>query len=309
MQNFHFNYKLNVQDPRPAKSLNGVAVAKNGDIFFTDSSEFAFENGAFSFFSNPSGRLAHFERKTGKVTVLLDNLWFANGVVLSPTEDFVLVAETHAARVQRYWLKGEKKGQLEVFIEGIPGIPDNLTPDEDGLWIALVVTADPEYPMLPQSLTKLPHVRKFLLRLINLIESPFNFISRVYPNPYTKKIAYSIGSFTSFSFLYPDRKTIIRSDWSGKIIGSLHGFDKTLSTISHVMEFGDFLYLGSPYADYIGRVWFVNRDKIHPTRAKREAVTEAPVTTTTTQAPTTTTTTVSFYFNFTRRIESGMPPE
>lgn len=185
-------------------------------------------------------------------------------------------------------MKGEKKGQLEVFIEGIPGIPDNLTPDEDGVWIALVVAADPENPMLPQSFTKLPLARKFLLRLLNLIEMPFNFISKMYPNPYTKKIAYNIGSFTSFSFLFPSRKTIVRADWNGKIIGSLHGFDNTLSTISHVMEFGDFLYLGSPYADYVARVWFVNRDKIHPSRAKREAVTEAP---TTTQAPTTTTTT------------------
>lgn len=270
-------------------------MAKNGDIYFSDSSEFPFENGAFSFFSNPSGRLVHYERKGGKVTVLLDNLWFANGVALSPTEDFVLVAETHAARIQRYWLKGEKKGQLEIFIEGLPGIPDNLTPDDDGVWIALVVSADPENPMLPQALPKLPYVRRFLLRLLHLIEMPFNFISKTYPNQYTKKIAYSIGSFTSFSFLYPDRKTIVRADWSGKVIGSLHGFDKSLSTISHVMELGDFLYLGSPYADYIGRVWFVNRDKIHPTRAKRETVQEEvpKTTTTTTKAPTTTTTTTT----------------
>lgn len=216
-------------------------------------------------------------------------MFFANGIALSPNEDFILVAETNGARVQRYWLKGEKKGQLEVFIEGLPGIPDNITPDEDGIWIALVVAADPEHPMLPQSTTKLPLVRKFITRLLYLIEMPFNFISRVYPNPYTKKIAYSLNSFSSFGFLYPDRKTIVRVDWNGKPIGSLHGFDKSLSTISHVLEFGEYLYLGSPFADYVGRVWFVNSDKIHPTRAKRETVTEAPKIVTTTQAPTTTT--------------------
>jgi sugar lactone lactonase YvrE len=102
--------------------FNGVAVAKNGDIFFThSSSEFGMEDGSYTFFINPSGRLVHFERKTGKVSVLLDKLWFANGVALSPNEDFIIVAETHASRVQRYWLKGDKKGQLEPFVEGLPG--------------------------------------------------------------------------------------------------------------------------------------------------------------------------------------------
>lgn len=287
-QLFSPDKEYGVKDPRPAGAINGVAVAKNGDIFFSDSFEFAFENGALSFFANPSGRLAHYERKTGKVSVLLDQLFFANGIALSPNEDFILVAETNGARVQRYWLQGEKKGQLEIFIEGLPGIPDNLTPDEDGIWIALVVAADPENPMLPQSITKLPYVRKFLARVLNLIEMPFNFFSSVYPNPWTKKIAYNLNSFSSFGFLYPDRKTIVRVDWNGKPIGSLHGFDKSLSTISHVLEFDEFLYLGSPFADYIGRVWFVNRDKIHPTRSKRETVTEAPKPVTTTPAPTTT---------------------
>ncbi|KAG5679180.1 hypothetical protein PVAND_008769 [Polypedilum vanderplanki] len=278
-------------NPRPGKIFNSVAVAKNGDIYFShSSSDFDIDNGAYSFFANPSGRLVHFDRKTEKLTVLLDNLWFANGVVLSPNEDFVVVAETHASRAQKYWLKGEKKGQSEAFVEGLPGIPDNLIGDEDGVWIALVVSADPENPMIPQSTARLPYVRKFLIRVLHLIEMPFNFISKIYPNPYTPKIVYHIGSFSSLSFVFPERKTIVRTDWNGKIIGSLHGWDKTLGTISHVMELGDFLYLGSPYADYIGRVWFVNKDQIHPRQKQKREVpktTEAP--TTTTQKPTTTT--------------------
>ncbi len=267
--------------------MNGVAVTKSGDIFFTDSFEFHFESGALAFFANPSGRLAHYERKTGKVTILLDNLLFANGIALSPNEDFILVAETNGVRVQRYWLKGEKKGQLEMFIEGLPGIPDNLTPDEDGIWIALVVAADPDHPMLAHSMTKLPFVRKFFARLLYLTKWPFDYISKVYPNIYTKTIAHKMHGFSAFTFLYPNRKTIIRVDWNGKPIGSLHGFDDTLSTISHVMEFGDYLYLGSPFADYIGRVWFVNREKIHPNAQVESEPVRIPKTTTTTPAPTT----------------------
>lgn len=228
--------------------------------------------------------MIHFDRKTTKLTVVLDNLWFANGVALSPDEEFVIVAETHASRVRKYYLKGEKKGQSEIFVEGLPGIPDNITPDEDGAWIALVVSADPDHPMLPQSLSRLPLIRKFLLRLLHLIEMPFNFISSLYPNRYTKYVAYKIGSFTAFSFVFPDRATIVRVDWSGKIIGSLHGFDQTVHTGSHVMELNDYLYIGSPYNDFIARVKFVNKDKIHPVKqqVKREApepVKQAPTTT------------------------------
>lgn len=242
-----------------------MAVAKNGDIYFSSSSsEFDIKDGVMSFFVNPSGRLMHLERKSGKVTVMLDKLFFANGVVLSPNEDFVLVAETHASRVQKYYLKGEKKGQVEMFVEGLPGLPDNLTPDSDGVWIPLVVSADPENPMLPQSMTRLPLVRKFIVRVLQLIEMPFDFITHLYPNPYTKSISHSLGGFQGMRFLYPKRTTVVRTDWDGKIIGSLHGFDKSIATVSHVAEFNDYLYFGSPFNNYIGRVKFINKDKIHP---------------------------------------------
>lgn len=264
--------------------FNSVAVAKNGDIFFSSSSsEFGMNDGGFSFFANPSGRLLHYERKTGKVTVVLDNLWFANGVAISPDEEFVVVVETHGSRIQKYYLKGAKKGQSEVFVEGLPGVPDNVTPDEDGLWIALVVSADPQNPLLPHSMAPLPLVRKFLLRLLHLIEMPFTFITNLYPNPYTKSIAYKIGSFQAFSFTFPKRTTIVRTDWNGKVIGSLHGFDQSVTQPSHVMEFDNHLYIGSPYNHYVARVKFVNKDKIHPAKpapVKVEKV-EPKVTTTT----------------------------
>ncbi|CRL06686.1 CLUMA_CG019603, isoform A [Clunio marinus] len=289
---------IGVNAPRPGKMFNGVAVAKNGDIYFShSSSEFGMNDGAFSFFANPSGRLIHYERKTKKLTVILDNLYFANGVALSPDEDFVLVAETHASRIQKYYLSGEKMGQVEMFVEGLPGIPDNMTPDEDGLWIALVVSADPQHPMIPQSMTQMPYLRKFIVRFLHLLEMPFNFITNLYPNDITKSIAYKIGGFNAFSFLFPKRSTIVRTDWTGKIIGSLHGFDHSVHSISHVMELDDDLYIGSPYNNFIAKVKFVNKDKIHPAKkVKREIPQEVPKTTqppttTTTPAPTTTTTT------------------
>jgi sugar lactone lactonase YvrE len=105
-----------------------VAVAKNGDIYWTDSSsDFTIQDGVYSFFANPSGRLIHYSRSGRKNTVLLDKLWFANGLALSPDEDFVVVSETHASRLQKCFLKGAQKGNCEIFVEGLPGMTDNVT--------------------------------------------------------------------------------------------------------------------------------------------------------------------------------------
>jgi sugar lactone lactonase YvrE len=287
--------------PRKPKVVNSVAIAKNGDIYWTDSSsDFTLQDGVFTFLANPSGRLIHYSRSQRKNTVLLDKLWFANGLVLSPDEDFVVVSETHASRLRKCYLKGNKKGECEIFVEGLPGCTDNLTPDEDGIWVPLIVSADPKNPMLPHSLAPLPYVRKFLLRTILLIETPLKLIHNLFPNQYTEAFIYKIGHFTSASVLYPERATIVRVDWNGNIVGALHGFDKTVGFISHVLEFGDYLYLGSPFNNYIGRVKFVNREKIHSTKktetlkestpsAAKITTTQAP--TTTTHKPTTTTTT------------------
>ena len=241
-----------------------------------------------AFFTNPCGRLFHYNRSTKKNVMLMDKLWFANGLALSADETFVVVAETIGSRIQKFYLKGSKQGQTETFVEGLPGAPDNITPDEDGLWVSLVTAADAQHPLLPHSLAKLPFVRKFLARSLSLFEMPFKFIEKVYPNSFCKNVVYKLGGIESMEFIMPDRSSIVRVDWNGNIIGAMHGFDKSIPKISHVLEFGGFLYLGSPYNNFIGRVKFVNKDKIHPTTTQRPTTT-TPAPTTTTQRPTTTT--------------------
>lgn len=64
----------------------------------------------------------HYDATKKSSRVLLDGLWFANGVVLSPNEDFVVVSETTRSQLRRYYLKGDKKGTDDIFIDGLPGI-------------------------------------------------------------------------------------------------------------------------------------------------------------------------------------------
>ncbi|GGZ37637.1 SMP-30/gluconolactonase/LRE family protein [Streptomyces poonensis] len=70
--------------------------------------------------------------------VLLDGLQFANGLALSGDESFLVIAETGARRLTRYWLTGPDTGRSEPFVEDLPGAPDNLWRGPDGLtWVAL----------------------------------------------------------------------------------------------------------------------------------------------------------------------------
>ncbi|QIJ60718.1 SMP-30/gluconolactonase/LRE family protein [Streptomyces sp. JB150] len=74
----------------------------------------------------------------GTVTVLLDDLKFANGLVLVPDASHLLVAETAGYRVCRYWLTGPRAGTVEPFAENLAGLPDNMSLGTGGLvWVSL----------------------------------------------------------------------------------------------------------------------------------------------------------------------------
>lgn len=183
-----------------------MAVTKNGDILWTDStSDFSLEDGVYALFANPSGRLIRHNRSTKKNTVLIDELYFANGVALSPNEDFVLVSETAASRIRRYHLAGAKAGQTDVFLDRLPGATDNLTPDADGVWIPLIMAVDENHPSVWQTAASTPIVRKFLIRVLKLIELPFELIQKVFPNSYCQKAAHAIGHFGSLYAMVPPR--------------------------------------------------------------------------------------------------------
>ncbi|XP_036323266.1 adipocyte plasma membrane-associated protein [Rhagoletis pomonella] len=240
---------------RKPKIFNTVAVDQKGDIYWTDSSsDFLLLDLVYTSFVNPSGRLFKYNRAANVSTVLLDELFFANGLALSPDEDFIIVSETGAMRLIKYYLKGPKAGQSEVFVEGLPGLPDNLTPDAEGIWVPLIMAVDSEHPSAFNLFSNFPNIRLFLARLLNLFELPFRLINNAYPNKLTQKFIHFIGHCESVLILAHKRATIVRVDWNGNIVGSLHGSDRSVGAVSHVLEFNDHLYLGSPFNRFLARV-------------------------------------------------------
>ncbi|XP_005175371.2 adipocyte plasma membrane-associated protein Hemomucin [Musca domestica] len=240
---------------RPAKLFNDVAVDKQGNIYWSDSSsDYLLQDLVYTSLVNPSGRVFKYDRVKNESTVLMDEVFFANGVALSPQEDFLVVAETGGMRLLKHYLKGSKAGQTEVFVEGLPGMPDNLTPDSEGLWVPLVMASDNEHPSGFNIFCSFPSIRLFLARMLTLFELPFKLINNAYPNKIAQRFIHFIGHGESILLLSPKRATVVRVDWNGHIVGSLHGFDKSVGAISHVLEFDDHLLFGSPFNRFLGRV-------------------------------------------------------
>ncbi|MFI0541462.1 SMP-30/gluconolactonase/LRE family protein [Streptomyces sp. WSLK1-3] len=110
-----------------------------------------------------TGRLLRLAPGDDTPEVLLDGLQFANGLAASADESFLVVAETGARRLTRYWLDGPSAGRAEPHAENLPGMPDNIwRGGPDGpVWVSL---AGPRIPPLDLLHRAAPSVRRAAAR-------------------------------------------------------------------------------------------------------------------------------------------------
>lgn len=123
-------------------------VMINNGIFFFRAYAMAMQSG------DKSGRLLKYDPRTNEVSVLLRGLSFANGVALNKDNDFVLVTETTAAKVTRYWLRGPKPQTSDTFTQ-LAGCPDNIQRNIRGeFWVAQNNCGRAELKVRPVRLNK-----------------------------------------------------------------------------------------------------------------------------------------------------------
>lgn len=194
---------------------SNVVRASDGAIYFSSStSRYSLHEYMGDLLEHSgTGRLLRRD-PTGKVETLLDGLQFANGVVLAPDGSCVVVAETGAYRVTRYWLTGPKAGTHDLLIENLPGFPDNMALGSDGLvWITLPAPRDP----LLDRLLPLPGV---LRRLVWALPD------RLRPKP--KRTVW-----------------VQAVDFDGTVVHDLQTSGTDFSMVTGVVEHEGTLYLGS----------------------------------------------------------------
>ena len=204
--------------------LNDLDVGADGAIYFTEASR----KFPMSQFTNellehqPNGRLLALDPQTQKTRTLLRDLYFANGVAVSPDQSFVLVVETGKYQVRRLWLKGPQVGHDDVFIGNLPGFPDGISSNgKDKFWLALVTRRQALFDrMLPH-----PFVRKVVARLPKFIQ------------PAPKRYSFVLGL-----------------DSQGKVVENLqNGPPDCYAQIANVVEHNGTLYFGSIGEDTLGR--------------------------------------------------------
>lgn len=210
----------------PFGFTDDVAIDKSGHYaYFSDaSSRWGYgKDGEAIIEHGGDGRLLRYDFQTGKTTVLLDTLEFANGVTLGPDDSFVLVNETGAYRIIRFWLSGPNAGTHDVFIDNLPGLPDNLAFNgRDRFWVALYAPRN----ALLDATAQHPFVRKMIVRALTVLPKP------------VEKRAFALGL-----------------DLDGKVIANLQDASTgNYSPITTVREYGDWLYLGSLKAKNMARL-------------------------------------------------------
>lgn len=216
----------NAADGVPFRIADDVdRPATSHKAYFSDaSSKFALpELMAEVFEHRPHGRLLEYDFDSGQTRTLLSGLYFANGVAVGPDEAYVLVTETTRYRVTRYWLKGERAGTSEVFIDNLPGFPDNISFNgRDRFWLALYA---PRTQALDMLLPR-PYLRRVIFRLPHAL----------HPKP--KLHAWVLGL-----------------DLDGRVVTNLQSTgDGSFGPVTSVKQAGDALYLGSLSDTAIGRL-------------------------------------------------------
>ncbi len=218
----------------PFGFTDDLDVASDGTVYFSDaSSRYSVDEYLYDLLeARPHGRLLAYDPEAGKVRVLLDGLYFANGIALSRDEDFVLVNETYRYRILRYWLKGERAGTSEIFLDALPGFPDGISANRKGtFWIALFTIRNP-------------------------------LMDRLHPRPWAKSLLAKLPKA-----LWPKAAPygfVLAVNENGRILESLQDpGGQVVREVTSAQQHGSFLYLGNLSGKGIAR-WKIPPELMRP---------------------------------------------
>lgn len=207
---------------------NNLAVGDDGFIYFTEASR-KFGPRAFrdtmeaTLFDvmehGKHGRVLAYDPASDSAEVLVDNLSYANGIAISPGNDFLLVVEMNEYRILKHWLAGPDKGRTEVLLENLPGFGDNLKSGLNGrYWLGF---AAPRKAIVDR-LSDKPWLRKVVMRL-----------------PRSVRPAADVSSH------------VIAFNEHGDVLMNMHDPDARYPTLTGVLETTRNLYLTTLYGNVL----------------------------------------------------------
>ena len=150
---------------------------------------------------------------------------------MCPDQSCVLVSESNKYRVRRYWLLGPHKGRSDIFIENLPGIPDNITFNgNDAYWLAIAL--GPQFRKAWDPYLSKPFLRKVVYRVPEFIRGDSKQM------PAEMRCGYVLGL-----------------DLDGRITHNLQDpTGEIYADITSATQHGGMLYLGAVTQDAVGRI-------------------------------------------------------
>jgi sugar lactone lactonase YvrE len=209
----------------PFKNVDGMGIAPDGVIYFSDVSN-KFNDGDYMdeiLEHRPNGRLLAYDPATKETRLVLDGLYFPNGMAVAPDGSFLLLAEMGMYRVLKVGLTGPDAGTSQVLIDNLPGFPDGVASGSDGIfWVTIV---SPRDALADTVLFPHPFLRKIVRRLPPALM------------PAAKNYGFVLG---------------LGND--GKVVYNLQDPTGIFGQITNVMEYNGTLLMGSLSEDAVGRI-------------------------------------------------------
>jgi sugar lactone lactonase YvrE len=213
-------------DGRPILMGSGLTIASDGKIYFANlsSQETTSANYINKLFLElkPTGGVYSFDPQTKVIKTISIGNYFANGLELSADESFLLLSETSKYRILKYWLKGEKAGTSEIFLDNLAGFPNNISRRDNGnFWVGFTTKRNDQ-------------------------------LDNIHPKKGMKKLVYGLPSFVQ-----PKAEKfgmILEISEEGKIVQTL--FDTSGESVTEagaVKEFNNNLYIGGDVVSYIAK--------------------------------------------------------
>lgn len=218
-------YRAN--DDSAVRIADDLDLAPDGTVYFSDlSTRFDGDEYFLDLIeARPNGRLLAWDPTTNKTSIELRNYCAPNGVCVSHDGQSVLINSSNLYRIDRYWIAGPKKGQLEPVAENLPGVPDNINRASDGTyWVAFAGMRTPAWDLA----IALPGFRRRMVKELPTDE-----------------------------WLVPNLNTscVIRMTEDGEVLESLwDGEQRDHSVITSMREHDGYLYLGGLTNNRLGRV-------------------------------------------------------
>ncbi|KAF8373373.1 hypothetical protein PRIPAC_79802 [Pristionchus pacificus] len=147
----------------PIRFLNDVDVLPDGRIVITESSS-RYDDRDFMYEMlehRPNGRLLVFDRKRDTLREMIAGLYTPNGIVVHRGK--ILLAEMGTARILKF---SPSANSVSVFMDNLPGFPDNLRKSRDGrsIWVGVPVMRSKEDNWINQR----PDLRELISKLFSL---------------------------------------------------------------------------------------------------------------------------------------------